>query len=110
MTSLNHYPMWRNDGIFDEIFVERIRQHAKFGEQNHPNGTGHSNQIAQAEIARARCDAYFSMGIGAWDLILLEEVWEALAESDPEKLRTELVQVAAVAVAWIEAIDRKRGE
>ena len=98
------------DGVLREVNDERNRQDAKWGEQNHPNGTGHSNQKAQAEIARDRCDDYFSMGIGAWDLILLEEVWEALAESDPEKLRTELVQVAAVAVAWIEAIDRKRGE
>lgn len=32
---------------------------------------------------------------------------EALAESDPARLRAELVQVAAVAVCWIEAIDRR---
>ena len=29
------------------------------------------------------------------------------AEHDPEQLRKELLQVAAVAVAWIEAIDRR---
>ncbi|MFI1165600.1 hypothetical protein ACH4UM_18790 [Streptomyces sp. NPDC020801] len=38
-----------------------------------------------------------------------EEALEALAEDDPGKLRAELVQVAAVAVAWIEAIDRRTG-
>jgi hypothetical protein len=27
---------------------------------------------------------------------------------DPEELRAELIQVAAVAVAWIEAIDRRQ--
>jgi hypothetical protein len=42
-----------------------------------------------------------------WVDILEEEVAEAAAESDPAKLRAELVQVAAVAVAWIEAIDRR---
>ena len=36
----------------------------------------------------------------------LRTVGEAFAESDPDKLRTELIQVAAVAVAWIESIDR----
>ncbi|HYF53037.1 MAG TPA: hypothetical protein VEA41_02135 [Salinarimonas sp.] len=39
--------------------------------------------------------------------ILAEEVAEALAESDPMLLRAELVQVAAVAVQWVEAIDRR---
>jgi hypothetical protein len=37
----------------------------------------------------------------------MEEVREAMAESDPAKLRVELVQVAAVSVAWIEALDRR---
>ena len=32
---------------------------------------------------------------------------KALAEVEPAKLREELIQVAAVAVAWIEAIDRR---
>jgi hypothetical protein len=34
-------------------------------------------------------------------------VAEALAEDDPTLLRAELIQVAAVAVAWVEAIDRR---
>lgn len=60
----------------------------------------------------------------AWPLVLFEEFAEALEEaattgtfdeprSDPNqarvRLRAELVQVAAVAVQWIEALDR-RGE
>ena len=32
------------------------------------------------------------------------EVARALLEQDPDQLRTELVQVAAVAVAWLEAL------
>jgi hypothetical protein len=43
-----------------------------------------------------------------WADILEEEIAEALAESDPVKLRAELVQSGAVIVAWIEAIDRAR--
>ena len=36
----------------------------------------------------------------------MEEVAEAFEEHDPARLRSELVQVAAVAVAWVEKIDR----
>ncbi len=39
--------------------------------------------------------------------ILLEEVHEALAEDDPTRLRAELLQVAAVAVCWVEAIEQR---
>lgn len=35
------------------------------------------------------------------------EVARALCESDTDNLRTELVQVAAVAVAWLEALGEK---
>ena len=40
---------------------------------------------------------------------VLEEVLEAMHEDDVERLRAELVQVAAVAVRWIGAINA-RGE
>lgn len=42
-----------------------------------------------------------------WLLIALEEALEAFSETDPVKLRAELVQLGAVVVAWIEAIDRR---
>jgi len=67
-----------------EIEMERRRQLRKWGEQNH-NGT-------------------------TWATILIEEVGEACKEVNEavsvERLREELIQVAAVAVAWIECIDR----
>ncbi len=40
-----------------------------------------------------------------WWLILREEVFEAAAEDDPAELRAELVQVAAVALKMIDALD-----
>jgi hypothetical protein len=39
--------------------------------------------------------------------VLNEEVAEAFAESDPAKLRAELLQVAAVCAAWIYDIDTR---
>lgn len=90
-----------------EVLGERNSQNAKWGEQNHPDGTGHFTLIEEADLARARCERAFNEGVGTWRHILNEEVTEAFAESDTEKLREELVQVAAVTVAWIEAIDRR---
>lgn len=96
--------------IAEEVLEERKRQDAKWGEQNHPDGTGRSIHEHMARAARKTCEDMFEAGAGAWAYILAEEFWEALAESEPAKLRAELIQVAAVAAAWVEAIDRRGGE
>lgn len=96
--------------ILCEILAERTRQDAKWGEQNHPDGTGSASQQVAAGAARARCQVAAERGEVTWRLISDEEHAEAMAEDDPARLRTELVQVAAVAVAWIEAIDRRSSQ
>ena len=66
-----------------DIIGERANQDAKWGEQNHSNDR--------------------------WLTILMEEVGEMakeLLERDAVCYRAELVQVAAVAVAMLEAFDR----
>ena len=93
--------------VVREVVEERIKQDAKWGEQNHPDGTGHNWQW-MADTKRKLCQEAFADGDGAWMHILVEEVYEAFAEDDPVKLRAELIQVAAVAVAWVEAIDRRK--
>jgi hypothetical protein len=90
-----------------DVLLERERQFIKWGEQNHKDGTGSTQDKTLAEFSRQACDAAFKMGLGTWADILTEEYCEALAESDPVKLRAELIQVAAVCVAWVEAIDRR---
>lgn len=105
--------------VYDEIGAERARQDAKFGDQTHlPDGYLLAsatdlyyavNQIlAPADEAKATCQGAFASGKGDWACILVEEVAEAVeAIGDPEALREELIQVAAVAVAWVEALDRR---
>ena len=93
--------------ILPEIAAERARQDAKWGEQNHPDGTGNEGFINRANMAKMSCNIAAKHGTITYRHILDEEVQEAFAESDPVKLRAELVQVAAVAVAWIECIDRR---
>ncbi|MFC1410475.1 hypothetical protein ACEZCY_14545 [Streptacidiphilus sp. N1-12] len=101
------YGVPRLTGVLVEVATERSRQDLKWGRQNHPDGTGSVNQQEAAVQARTWCKSAFGAGYGTWSDVLAEEVAEANAESDPERLRAELVQVAAVAVAWIEAIDRR---
>lgn len=95
-----------------DISYERRRQDAKWGVDwakltELANGTGSDAQREDCIEARATCDERFAAGAGSFALILLEEVSEALAESDDAALRAELVQAAAVCVKWIEAIDRR---
>ncbi|MFI6979949.1 hypothetical protein ACIBSV_15340 [Embleya sp. NPDC050154] len=90
-----------------EIDAERAAQDAKFGEQNWPDGTGGPVMRFEADRHRDACQHLAAHGGPDWRSILLEEVYEALAEDETARLRAELVQVAAVAAAWIEAIDRR---
>jgi len=99
-------PMTR---ILYEVREERGRQDAKFGpDRDQPNGTGNPAFTWYADAAKAACDRGDDDGTVTWAEILVEETFEALAETDVDALRAELVQVAAVAVAWIEALDRGR--
>lgn len=107
-----------------DVYRERVAQHIKWGQQDHPDGTGpdlsllddigalwsDTNNAELADAARDRTNALAGADMLTYAHILLEEVGEALAESDPAALRTELVQVAAVAVAWVEAIDRREAD
>lgn len=94
--------------VLGEVGNERDRQDDKWGEiRDFPDGTGSPDQVANANTSRVACDIAFKLGVGTWENIFTEEVDEALAESDPQRLRVELLQVAAVAVAWAQAIDRR---
>lgn len=94
-------------GVLGEVRAERARQDTKFGEQNHVDTvhtTRISHGIAASDVYRRCLQARPS-----WALILLEEVSEAIeAIGDVTALRAELVQVGAVAVAWVEALDRRQ--
>ena len=108
-----------------DVVRERSTQDEKWGEQSHTNGTGPDTlplydgqafldddmtAARLAEIFKRRTDERAATGVVTYTDILLEELFEALAESDPRRLRTELVQVAAVAAQWIEKLDREAGQ
>jgi hypothetical protein len=96
----------------EEIDAERQRQLAKFGEQHHPDMVGDADVQCDRRQRFAERAAYYrevndSDNTIDWTGILLEEVYEAVAESDPAKIRAELVQVAAVCAAWVADIDSR---
>lgn len=93
--------------ILSDVIYERQRQHARWGRQSHPDGTGGMSAVLAREAAQRECDDLTVSGLLTWRAILAEEVAEAFAEVDQDRLREELVQIAAVAVQWIEALDRR---
>lgn len=94
--------------VLIETADELDRQQDLWGEQNHPDGTGSASDKVLMELVRAETDLKDSKGELTWADILREEFYEAVSEDDEEKLRVELVQVAAVALQWAVAIDRRR--
>jgi hypothetical protein len=122
-----YYTPWAKvvHAVLDEVAKERERQEAKFGEQSHPSfdpvlmkreGGCTPERMAQkyemptADRARFACQEAFRKGEGTYAHIAVEEFAEAICSLDEIDLRKELVQVAAVCVAWIQAIDRRGGK
>lgn len=96
--------------VLAEVDTERTRQEVKWGQQDHRfvRATHRYNCTLGSEGARWRCEKRFSEGEGSYADILLEEVYEAIDAATEAEARAELVQVAAVAVSAIQAIDRRQ--
>jgi hypothetical protein len=86
---------------------EMFKQDKKWGEQNHP--CTHPmllyNISPPAEYQKI-CDNRFRQGIIGWADIALEELSEAIYETDIHKRQEEVIQLAAVCVQWAAKIQR----
>ncbi|WP_337004057.1 MULTISPECIES: hypothetical protein [unclassified Microbacterium] len=116
--------------VLAEILAEATRSIEKHGEQRHlPMGTGpdehplatiaalddhtglHPHMLAEeiASVAtrdtKAHSENEGGDGTVTWWQILREEVFEVAAENERRELRAELVQVAAVTLKMIDALD-----
>lgn len=101
--------------IAREVLAERDRQDAKWGRRSLPavaDGTGPQQRIQGElvvdvlEAVRLEVDNNALDGTVTYAQILHEEFLEAIAEpAGSPALRAELVQVAAVAMKWLEGID-----
>lgn len=102
------YPNYNHHRVFADITAERARQDAKWGVQRHPDGTSNDPDDTQmAEMWKDIVDRDAAQGTTNWVNILSEEMFEAFAETDPVKLRAELIQCAAVITNWVEDIDSR---
>ncbi|WP_169945307.1 hypothetical protein [Microbispora sp. H11081] len=90
----------------NDVAAERAAQDAMWGLRDHPDGTGPA-YAPEADLAKQAVADAAAEGRLTWRHILHEEVLEAFAEDDADRLRAELVQVAAVAVKWIQDLDRR---
>ena len=99
---------WGHGGVADKVWRERLRQISKWGLQTRPSGTSAREWKPFEDFAKALYDRKIEQGRLTWVDILKEEVFEAFAEEDPEKLAIELVQVMAVAASWLQDMHLKR--
>lgn len=112
--------------VLADVRAERSRQYGRYGtNEDIEDGTGptihwlagmgadlHRQTASGLEksIRRAYEGHEAQHGAPTWRHLVLEEIAEAFQESDPARLRDELIQVAALAVSWVEKIDaRKEG-
>ncbi|MEV4839866.1 NUDIX domain-containing protein [Nonomuraea sp. NPDC049486] len=93
--------------VLRAVADERVAQDRRWGVQEGlTDGTGPQHGD-EAERAKRETGEASREGRLTWRHVLVEEVLEAFAEEDPDRLRAELTQVAAVAVKWIQDIDRR---
>jgi hypothetical protein len=90
----------------EEIRFERCQQDKKWGQQDHPDGTGRPGSQELSNYYRAVCQANGPSHDNYQD-ILAEEIFEAFAETDPVRLYNELTQAEAVIRQWREALRRR---
>ena len=91
-----------------DVLAELKRQDDKWGDQRtYPDGTGGLYWARLASDAKRVTDAAMKHGDVTWRDVLIEEVMEAIAEDDLERLSAELIQVAAVAIQWRLALARR---
>lgn len=91
-------PDHRN-AVFHQIDAERERQDAKWGEQNHRPERWVCILVEEiGEVAKSVLENNAALHDGHYNL----------AERYTAQIREELIQVAAVAVAAIESIDRRK--
>lgn len=114
--------------VISDVIDELARQDAKWGQQNHPSldplllnrpgGCTPQRMAAEYEIptairARSSTDRAAETGHKTWGHVLVKEVAEVVdagvVDGEPA-LRSELIQAAAVALQWAEAIDRRSAQ
>jgi len=103
--------------VLDDVRAERARQFAQYGTNDDlEDGTGGSWLVPFTREGAAGIEKSLRRGYEAyetnhgtitWMHLVREEVAEAFAEQDPETLRAEVLQIAALCVSWVEKLDAR---
>src|SRR5579872_500086 len=105
IATLNRW--WITQTVLADVAYEREVQFEQWGDQDIPLGTSKVMFGPLEDHARKLCQRAQAEGTLTYREILLEEVYEALAEEDPAKLYDELIETAAVAVKMAELVRRR---
>lgn len=93
------------------VLEERVRQDTKWGFfRDFPNGVDRAGDDQTEKEKKSACQTAARLGKVTWRHISDEEIAEVNACTNDKDLEMELIQEAAVLVAWIEAIRRRRDE
>lgn len=107
------------EGIIHEIRQERSHQIAKWGDRSWGHfdvsqlGGSNAHLLPDLGSARRTVEDEVRGDRLTWTSIAVEELCEAVdaaLNQDIPALRGELVQLAAVVLAWIEDLDRRRSK
>jgi hypothetical protein len=102
--------------VLSDVRAERARQFARYGtNEDLLDGTGPEVEwfrfYPAHRVERILRDQYEAhereFGKPTFRHLVAEEIAEAFQENSPKRLREELLQVAALAVSWIEKIDAR---
>lgn len=106
--------------VLAQVFTERHAQVAKYGMNDDLHDGSGPDTVWLSPFTPARASTIeevlrqdyigyeLETGNPTWVHLIREEVAEAFAEADPERLAEELIQVAALCVSWVEHL-AKRG-
>ena len=104
-------------GVVSDVLVERATMLSRWGDPSYPSVAGLSYSVEARvglydlptpEKARAETEGLRGSGDLDWATISVQSLSDAVSASDETARRIEVVQLAAVALAWVEDIDRQR--
>jgi len=101
--------------VIAEILAAHARNRVARGDCDYPSvialqpgdPTCRVYHIPSKAECRQRLDVIGGRGSIAWTDVLLERFADAVAAPDEFQRRADLVQIAAIAMEWIESIDRR---
>lgn len=93
--------------VLGDVWAEQVRQIVKFGEQRREDGADPMTYGPIAARSRENFQNAEANGGATWHLALNGPFFESVSRTDPAALRASLVDLAAVACAWIEDIDSR---